>query len=115
MNAQRPELNADQANTSHDARALVSSNDDGRYIRTAIVLGDNNGASVDVIDNQGKLVTRLNIAQFADSFNVDVIPITDRRALRAAAWHQGDQVMNNAAPVGSLIAVIGNVPASKEK
>lgn len=115
MGAQRPPLDERLETTSDDSRVGVTTNDDGKYIRTAVVLShEENFASIDILDREGRLVCRLNISQYDDSFNVDVIPVTQRNVLRAMAMTKGTRVMNKRAPVGSLVSIMGVVAPSKE-
>jgi len=95
---------------SENAQTKITTHDDGKFERTAIVLdGDKAAGSVDVLDAEGKLLVRLNLfgKQSDDGtpwFAVDVIDIAERFTSRRGLIFN-DGCMADIEADGPLVAV----------
>lgn len=58
--------------------------DDGKYVRTAIVVPMEESASIDIVDEHGAHMARLNVFAYKDAISVDVIDVYDNYNDRAA-------------------------------
>lgn len=90
---------------SQPAITPTTTYDDGSFVRTAVQIQSNGGGSVVILDPKGQPLFLLNLFAFDQSANVDVIPIGRYQTLRALAWHQGADILDQTMPAGVLVAV----------
>lgn len=91
---------------SINAQATIDTNDDGKFIRTAIKLDETNSSSIVICDRDGRAIFLLNLFCWDGSADVDVIPIGRFQQLKASAWENGHQILDAPVPASHLIAVI---------
>ena len=91
--------------TQEDARANIGVSDDGNFLRTAILLGENSD-SVDIMRN-GELICRLNIRGSDVNASVDVIA-RDNATMRVMAWNDGSRVLNETVPNPLVCVALDN-------
>lgn len=82
-----------------DARVKLDVTDDGVFLRTAIVLPPARSQSVDVVDEQGSLLCRLNmVARGTGGVIVDVIGMNKEWSLTVLVWDRGKPVLREHLP-----------------
>lgn len=84
---------------SANALTPTTTNDDGKFIRTAIVAGGDAG-SVAIVDSDGNRLALLNLFFYpdTDSLIVDVIDVDERYNTRAAlTFNDGQREFHNTA------------------
>ena len=92
---------------SQRADTRTTTNDDGRFIRHAVIVNRDQTESIDIVDHTGRLLMRLNISNHDDgSKSIDVIgdPATNSEYC-VQSWYQGERIMHNNLHA-SLVAVV---------
>lgn len=91
---------------SNDAQSKITTNDDGKHVRTALVIdSEQQGGSVDIVNRDGELLVRLNMFTSLDNdwFAVDVIDIENKFS-KHTALHFEDGMRHHMDCGGKLIA-----------
>ena len=93
---------------SENAETKVATHDDGRFLRTALVIdpGPGGGGSVDLLSKDGRFLARLNLftSESGDWLALDLIDFEERYDIRRAL------VFNNGKREG--LTAMGNLVAA---
>lgn len=90
---------------SKNAETPVTTHDDGKFVRTALVVGGENTGSIDIVNTSGERIALLNLFTNSDNtwFAVDVID-KDERFDRHAALTFKDGLQQRLDDANGLIA-----------
>jgi hypothetical protein len=90
-----------------DVRVNTKLADDGVYLRTAIVVAEDETESIDIITEDGEHVCRLNISAKQDLSwaNIDVIKVDEGKIMRAIGFANGRLIIDVQSEETVLMAV----------
>ncbi len=93
---------------SNDAQSKLTTHDDGKFVRTAIVIGGTE--SIDLVAQDGTLLARINVvflpnSEAGEHLIVDVIDVADRyKSRRMLAFSQTERVISVVPEGGKLVS-----------
>lgn len=99
---------------SKDVRAKIGTNDDSKFVRTAIEIAPGKGASIDIVTETGQLMCRINLMQFEQESdnelrgNVDIIIDPKTQTGTFLCWKEGSEQMRHTTSDVSVHAVAIN-------
>lgn len=91
---------------SENVQVTVTTHDDGHFVRTALVIDPGKNGSIVIVDSTGRQVLMLNLFQFKDYFDVDVIT-EDRGPVTVVAWSDGRQVVRERFETSVTAVLVG--------
>jgi hypothetical protein len=98
---------AEAKTTAKEAFTKTTTRDDGKFVRTALVLSNTETGSVDVVDAAGNFLARLNLCAIeSGGVIVDVIDVDKRYAVKRAMTFAGGERRAMTVPEGgNLVSV----------
>ncbi len=102
---------------SADARTRTTSRDDGKFVRTAVVIPcQGSPGSVDLVDPDGQLLVRVNVSLLrqpdGETLIVDVIDVAERYVERKAiGFSRSERTTLDVPKGGTLVSVDFRRPA----
>ena len=92
-----------------DSRIHLSERKDwhGGFLRSAIPIEDNKHVSLDVVNQTGKLLCRLNIFNHSDgNSTVDVIVLNENKQTRAYTMEKGKRSEDLVSPINAIYVYV---------